>query len=212
MSGHISVWPVSALGKLDRGAYDMVVEPLSRNKQWRGLSPFFLGPVTLPRVSGEDARLTFSNMENAWQFSKVYPQLGHLADNSMNAPLSEEYLEWRTQGAASKAQRYPAGRGARPAFSVYGPLRLSYVSARKAMYVPMYAKLAMETDEFKELARNYRCGKSIVLLEFDAKVEQNTMPFDDIINDPRNKMGHSYVLRECLRNSKDPEWFRRIII
>lgn len=212
MTGTISVMPVRDKGSIDLSRYDMVVEPLSRNREWNGLSPFFLGPVTVPRVNGEKKRLTFSNMENAWQFGKVYPHLGHLTDNSQDADLSEEYLAWRTKGATSAAQRYPAGKHKLPAFSVYGKLRLTYVAARKIMYTPMYAKLAMETDEFRELVKQYKRGKNIVLFEFDAIQEHNVESFHSIINNGRFKMGHSYVLRECMRNAHNPEWFRQILI
>lgn len=192
--------------------YDLVVAPLSRSRMWKGLSPFFLGPVTLPRVPGEKERATFLNLENAWQYSKVYPKLGHLVDNSEEAALSDAYLDWRAHGSQARADRYPAGKGAVPAFSVYGNLRLSYVAARKLIYVPQYARLVMLTDEYSMLAAQCAKGKSLLLLEFDAHPDQNSMSFNDIVNNVRLKMGHSYVLRECLRRPRDPEWYKRILV
>lgn len=46
------------------------VNPTSRSKEeWtKAFSPFYLGPCTLP--GGTVAK----NMENAWQYAKVYPQ------------------------------------------------------------------------------------------------------------------------------------------
>ena len=47
----------------------VIVNTTSRSNDWsKGLSPFFLGPVDLY------AGLSAKNVENAWQFAKVYPQ------------------------------------------------------------------------------------------------------------------------------------------
>lgn len=65
----------------------------------RALSPFLIGPVT---INGCSAR----NVENAWQYSKVYPV--HL-DEEGN--IRDEYYQWREAGyEAIGANRYPFGK------------------------------------------------------------------------------------------------------
>lgn len=65
------------------------VNTTSRSKEpWsKGLSPFFLGPVTL--YDGTSA----TNVENAWQFAKVYEEHLDAAGNP-----SPAYFEWSRQG------------------------------------------------------------------------------------------------------------------
>lgn len=83
------------------------------------------------------------NVENFWQFSKVYDQ--HL--NSDGSIKLEEYLNWAKPGwNDSFAHRYPVGKGVKPKFSVKLKLndqnrvivdkQLSYIEARKELYIP----------------------------------------------------------------------------
>ena len=67
---------------------DDVVITVSKSKNWsRGLSPFILGPCEL---WGGHVAL---NMENAWQFSKVY---GRHVD--MHGDLNNSWLPWAKEG------------------------------------------------------------------------------------------------------------------
>ena len=86
---------VSPKNKLGEG---LVVNCTSRSKEdWsKELSPFFLGPC---KVELGEAK----NMENAWQYSKVYFE--HL-DEQGNP--NKEYYEWAKEGFANpKAVRFP---------------------------------------------------------------------------------------------------------
>jgi hypothetical protein len=66
----------------------------------RTLSPMFLGPCSLYRD------YTAKRMENAWQYSKVYPQ--HIGGDGKP---TLEYYHWAIQGWSSrKAERYPMGK------------------------------------------------------------------------------------------------------
>jgi hypothetical protein len=75
----------------------------------RTLSPMYLGPC---RLYGN---FTAKKMENAWQYSKVYPQ--HVgADGNPNA----EYFEWAKHGWASwRGERYPMGKENRRASFIH---------------------------------------------------------------------------------------------
>src|SRR5689334_18107735 len=81
-----------------------------------GLSPFNLGPIHL--YGNHTARI----FENAWQFSKLYPE--H-ADN--NGQPTAKYWQWATAGwASTRPQRYPMGKGRRPLCSLWDGQRLGY--------------------------------------------------------------------------------------
>lgn len=202
--GKIDVLRINAKPKDD---YDIVMPTVSRS-EGRQLSPFVLGPVKLPRpIKG--AANTFTCLENAWQYAKAYRSLGHV-DDGFN--LTPAFYNWWEVGCNSrKPERYPAGKGACPAFSVFGRLRLSYVAARKAIYAPIYASLVEETKLFRELQREYRKGARILLLDYDASYEQSELQFTTIINMRERKMGHAYVLREHIVNT-NPFWYKTLIL
>ena len=75
-----------------------------------------LGPVPLY------SEMWSQNMENAWQYAKVYAQY----EFDMNA-----YWAWAQAGWNNPwAVRYPMGKGARPAYSLWAGDRLDYIAAR----------------------------------------------------------------------------------
>jgi hypothetical protein len=190
--------------KIDPSLYDREVFPISRSKTESELSPFFLGPL---KCNG----LEFHNVENAWQFSKVYPKLGHLDTRD---ELTQRFWDWLEEGANTKqAQRYPAGRNAKPAFSLYQrKFRLSYTAARKRMYIPMYANLAVETDLYEELYKDVKAGVRLLIRDYDAYTVDPRTPFQTCVDNPQLKLGHGMVLAEMLRHGYDLSWINNIII
>ena len=66
-----------------------VINTTSRSStDWqRGLSPFYLGPV---KLYGD---FVSQNVENAWQFAKVYEQ--HIQEDGNPHPC---YFEWARKG------------------------------------------------------------------------------------------------------------------
>lgn len=189
--------------KVDPASYDREVFPISRSSTESELSPFFLGPF---KGNG----LSFYNMENYWQFAKLYPKLGHL-DSANN--ITPSFWDWLEEGAnTTKAMRYPAGRGAVPAFSIYGrKYRLSYTAARKLMYVPAYAKLAVKTDLYADLLEDVKAGARLLIRDFDAYLLPKGWTFDHCINCTQRKLGHGMVLAEMLRHD-DLDWVRKIVL
>ena len=123
------------------------VDVTSRNPNTiiKTLSPFFLGPILC--YDG----LCSINMENAWQYSKVYPE-----NIDRNGNPTEEYFKWRNYGfKKSFADRYPKGKGAIPGYSYWktenGYEHLDYINARKKIYVPLYANAVSKTDGYHYL-------------------------------------------------------------
>jgi len=175
-----------------------VVLTVSKAKDWsKGLSPFYLGPCFL-----YDGRVS-ENMENAWQFSKVYKE--HMDEDE----ISDRYWKWAEEGWADTwAHRYPMGKGAVPEFSLYDGLRLGYVEARKKIYIPLYRNAVKGTFAFKTLKQKYdaykKMDKDLYLVDFDAYLhKRQNMSYDDVVNNEKRKMGHAFVLAMML---EDPEY------
>lgn len=190
----------------------IVIETTSRAITWsKGLSPFSLGPVEL------SPGLHAKNMENAWQFSKVYKQ--HIDENGLIKV--KEYLDWAMQGwNDTYAHRYPMGKGAKPEFSIkllpfgkcfidgsgykideYLPVKkLSYIEARKELYIPFYSKAVSDSDAYNKLADLFFTERQdIYLRDFDGYNHKTLgMTYEDVINCETKKMGHAFVLAMML--------------
>lgn len=157
---------------------------------WEGeLSPFLIGPC--PLYGGYCSK----NMENAWQFSKLYAKHADAQGNPTRV-----YWEWATQGwGDGRAHRYPMGRGAIPLCSLWGSERLGYIDARKQIYVPLYAEAVQKTFGWRRLKELCDSGARIALRDFDGYDHQAAhKSLRDVLNDPQKKMGHAFVLAMLL--------------
>jgi len=172
----------------------IIIDTTSGSGVYRELSPFIL-KVLDPMTN------RFVLFENLWQFSKVYK--GFL---DKNGNPSESWWYWRNGGINdNKAHRYPMGKGAMPEYSFWNGKKLGYIEARKQIYIPEYYKAVRTTNSFNFLNELAQTGqKDIVLLDFDAydhrKLGYN---FNDVVNDSKRKMGHSFILLQMLEN---PLW------
>lgn len=169
-----------------------VINTTSRSTTWsRSLSPFFLGPIDL--YSGYKS----INMENAWQFAKVYEY--HLEDDGS---IGERYFNWAQDGWNDKrAHRYPMGRDAKPVYSYWDGKTLGYVEARKKIYIPLYAKAIQQTSAFEKLKKMHEDGRDLYLWDFDGYDHKAlNLTFDQVIHDPNRKMGHAFVIAMLLEN------------
>lgn len=158
----------------------------------KGLSPFFLGPVPLyPGAVLEQAK----NVENAWQYAKVYAT--HL--NPRGYP-NADYFRWAKEGWSNpRAVRYPMGKGAVPEYSWWGGEKLTYVEARKRIYVPCYTRAVMGSLAFERLRTLYRERGEVILWDFDGYDYTSLgMTLKEVLNDPTRKMGHGFVLAMLL--------------
>ena len=175
-----------------------IVNTTSRSKNWSiELSPFFVGPIEL--YDGYIAK----NLENAWQFSKLYPEM---AEN--NLP-TEKYWNWAKNGwGKSFAHRYPVGKNKKPLGSWWKNELLDYIESRKKIYIPLYAKAVKKTSAFSILQNLYKdCkinNKTLCLLDFDAYDHNSLcMTYRDVIHCQNKKMGHAFVLGGLLENNED---------
>ncbi len=156
----------------------VVIDITSNSGQFRELSPFVL-PAPPAR-----------NFENLWQFSKVYP-----CHVNANGEPTEEWDKWSMQGwADTKAHRYPMGKGAKPLYSFWQGKHLGYIEARKQIYIPEYVKNVIVTDSYYRLYEVYK-QHNVILLDYDAYDHEGLgMTLKDVVNEPRRKMGHAFVL------------------
>jgi hypothetical protein len=156
----------------------------------RGLSPMFVGPV---KANG----IICKNVENAWQYSKVYYE--HV-DQYMEP--KEEYFKWRNNGyRKKKADRYPMGKGRVPLYYYWEGKKLTQIEARVQIYIPLYANAVVKTDAFKKLKKLYEKTQHIVLLDYDSYNHRDLgLTWEEVINDPKRKMGHAFVLAMLLEN------------
>jgi len=185
---------VKVIGFKDLNNYKVkhVINTTSRSNNWsKEFSPFTLGPVTL--YGGYCAK----NVENAWQFSKVYKE-----HTDANGEPTKDYFNWAKKGwGDTYAHRYPMGKGSVPLYSYWDGEKLDYIEARRKIYAPLYAKAVIHTNAFDQLFHIYQSGDTFALLDFDGYDYLSLgMNLKDVANDPKRKMGHAFVLANLLEN------------
>lgn len=159
----------------------------------RQLSPFYLGPV------GLYGAFSAENVENAWQYCKVYAQ--HVDQAGEPTP---EYFTWADTGWADPvARRYPMGRGARPLYSLWDGEHLDYITARRKIYCPLYSWAVFSTDSWAQLRAIYdecrAAETSLYLRDYDGYDHTRSgATYRDVVYNPLKKMGHAFVLAMML--------------
>jgi hypothetical protein len=170
------------------------INTTSRSPIWsKGLSPFFLGPVKLY------GNYVAKNVENGWQFVKTYLQFTDIFEDP-----TPDYFKWAETGwNDTRAHRYPMGKGARPLYSYWDGNKLSYIEARKQIYIPLYSEAVQKSEAWKLLVEHYKNNKDIWLWDFDGYDHISLgMTMDEVINCPTRKMGHAFVLKMLLEKIK----------
>jgi len=161
-------------------------------ESWQSdLSPFKLGPCGL--YDGKVAK----RHENGWQYAKVYK----CHADSHNNP-TDAYWRWAEEGWDNpRAVRYPMGRGAVPLYSLWQGERLGYIDARKRIYAPLYIKAVRDTAGFAHLRQMYETMPELAFRDFDGYDHDKLgLSLTEVLNLPRRKMGHAFVLKMLLTN------------
>lgn len=138
------------------------------------------------------------NVENLWQFSKVYEE--HANDEDAYA-----YFAWRDRGFADRrAHRYPMGKGRKPLYSVLNGERLDYVTARKRIYVPAYRQKLREfcTRQLETLV-DMLTVTDVALWDFDGYLTDDD--FDTVLNSSDRKMGHAFIIQRMVAKMRENE-------
>lgn len=178
--------------KLD--GYRQVVNVTTRGKSaFRRLSPMLLGPVYV------NGKWYAHNVENAWQYSKVYP--GY-TEGFLDMPNSN-WDFWSHVGRNNRrANRYPMGKGVKPLYSYWDGKHLDYVQARKEIYVPLYMNAVAQHEPvlLNNLVTRARQCDELIIQDFDAYDHMaRGMTLDDVLNNPDDKMGHGFVLAMMIK-------------
>lgn len=155
------------------------------------LSPFYLGPVVAG--DGEISKC----FENFYQWSKV----GKDEYDIVSKQVTPDFFAHRKDGFAK-----PTGHKKRTSvlFSLYmidGEWkRLGYITSRKLIYIPEYAKLVVKTESFQKLKAMAEEGKKLLLVDFDGRdfyEDKKLTTLKDMVNE-RKVMGHTLVLKMLL--------------
>jgi hypothetical protein len=184
---------IKIVGPKDKRVVGAINTTTSSRTWSKELSPMLLGPV---EVKTGPRTLVSKKMENAWQFTKVYPQFTDIYGNPCDL-----YWKWAIKGFEDDwSHRYPMGKGAKPLYSLWDNERLDYIEARKKIYMPLYKESVYKTEAFEKLKSIYLEKKEITLWDFDG-YDNTGLSWDDIINNPKKKMGHAFVLGMMLDES-----------
>jgi len=181
------------------------------------LSPMMMGPVHM-LATDKDGHMHMEralNIENAWQFSKVWS-----ADvepfGDPNGTIKPEWFEFRDSGwADAKAHRWPRGKAAalatatataanpnpnRPLFVLFEGRRMSYEDARKVMYIPWYAELVRKTAAYRELEALVAGGTNVQIIGYDGRdFKSERLSIADCLADATKPFGHELILAAMLR-------------
>jgi hypothetical protein len=169
-----------------------LVNTTSRSKDFGlAFSPFLSQGIL------QHGNLRAENVENFWQFTKVYKQ--HLGK-------SDEWKIWRDRGLADKfAHRYPMGKGARAEFAWFNGKKLDYIEAREAIYVPVYEqKLQRFCQRQVQSLMDMLTVTDVWLWDFDGYKTDKS--FKEVLDDSSKSMGHAFVIKRFVYNKLGVEW------
>ena len=215
---------IRIVGKRGKGSFESQLDEAAKGKEFvqidctsdnkdevmRGVSPFYLGPVET--YDGLQS-VTF---ELAWQCAKLYPN--SVIDDCVDANRhpAPGYFAWRDKFWAKRYPedfpkksdiRFPAGKGNAKKcigswWKVNGAFeRLDYIPARKAIYIPVYAKAVVKTEAYRRLVELRDSGKNLMLIDFDGyniHHPKYNFTYRDAIHCGILRMGHGFVLAMLL--------------
>lgn len=164
----------------------------------KDFSPFYVGPI----ITSDG--LSANIFEHFWQASKVFP-----CHVDRNGNLSKEYFEWRKywfnqpkvidKTISRRPHTILGYKDNDCLFSVYyngsDYERLSYIEARKKIYVTEYAKKIVNTDSYKWLESLVKDGKKVALVDFDG--------FNYYYIKAKEKLYNGYI-NKCKKNGFIP--------
>ncbi len=179
------IYALSFKHKIPEGG--IVMDVTSRSNTWtRAFSPFYLGPVDL-----YDSHVSI-NLENAFQFSRVYAEY-----NGYDDCPSVNYLEWAKKGWATKAPiKYPLGAWNKHLYHWWDGKKISNLEAQNNIFLRLYKEAIIKTDEFKRLKELYETtDKDIYLLDFEGYNHRYLeKSWDEVINNPDQPVGQAFAL------------------
>lgn len=194
------------------------------------LSPLYLGPII--DCDGDEC----NRFENLWQYRKVYPQLQHwdnekgtpnnkwtiwrkngyklLKNNKgVRTPPDVAKLKKTWKNACKAKYNSDEEKAVCIKLANWTPSGLwwegeclDYITARKRVYVPIYANLIRENEAFKAIKALVNKGENVMILDLDGPplflfplgMEINMENCKTMINNPSYLFGHGYVVAALL--------------
>jgi len=137
------------------------------------------------------------NVENFWQFTKVYEE---------HEGKFDEWKQWRDTGLNDRyPHRYPMGKGRAAKFSFWGNKKLGYLEARKHIYTPAFKqKLRKYCQRQIDTLIDMLSVTDVWLWDFDGYTTDES--WEIITNNPDKKMGHAFVLKHEVYQQMNREW------
>lgn len=180
---------IKVIDKFKPNPYDGIEVDTTSRGSFKDLSPFYLGPYHFMDIHGNQRQAL--NVENLWQYSKVYPE--HV---DINGNPTQHWQQWSQQGMMNRrAIRYPMGKGKTPCYSYWMGEKIDYISARKKLYIPAYSQLVTATKSYALLYKWVMEGHNIILRDFDGYDHHKLgMSLIDVVNNTQKSLGHAFVL------------------
>jgi hypothetical protein len=85
------------------------------------------------------------------------------------------------------------GKGVKPVCSWWDGQALTYLEARRHIYVPIYSKAVLCSPAYGTLRSLYQQKGEVTILDFDVQC-RNGRTWSEIFNDADHPFGHGYVL------------------
>ncbi len=172
----------------------------SPSKDWRTLSPMLLGPIEYQfhEIGDEkETHLFATNLENLWQFSKVWPG----EEDAKTKLPSRIFFTRRQQGWLDKKAHRRVKPGA-PLYSYFKGEKLNYLEARRKIYCPLYASLVEKTPASQKLYKMvHEQGQNIQTLGYDGYAFSGKT-LRECFLDTSRPFGHELVLVCLLLNDR----------
>lgn len=204
------------------------INATSGNKTWKGLSPMVLGPFQVierrfptrdypdgvhPGFVAVNEQLQGAvsyNLENWWQYSKLYDVDGPFDLNYGNLPRT--FLLRRAQGLGDpKPHRraLPKAKGT-PVASYFDARVFSYIPSRK-FYCTVYEALVIRTPEYQNLLQRLANGENLLVIGYDGfDLPITNEAVQQAYDDPSRPFGHELVLFTMLNGLRQP-WIESVV-
>jgi hypothetical protein len=171
------------------------------------LSPMCLGPVN----HGEPGFPPALNIENYYQFSKVFP-----SEVDVDGKVKQEFFDLRRKVFLEPVAERHKIKGVKPLFSLFlnegsQEERYTYVGSRQ-FYCRQYERLAKESQSFTKLKRKLDDGYNLQICGYDGfDINSQDGNLKDIVKrhylDSSKPFGHELVLFTLLvLDEKDYPW------
>lgn len=195
----------------------------SSSRNWsRGLSPMYLGPLTIEwdiipnglypegiytgfkrSVTPGKQTATFQRFEAFWQSLKVYnihvDANGYLTKSFFEKMAEMMNLTVENSSASTLRRSYPKKAGYKVLYSYWNGKNVTYLKARLAIYCPYYTLLVRATSAYAELYRLLRISNLLIIdpdgLDIGKLTDEN---LEREVLDPSHPFSHSLCLASIL--------------